>query len=90
MSLPLYFREWQPELVLAPFFDAGHAWNRDRGDLPSADDETLLSVGIGAHVRLLPQLEVEVIWGEALQDVDSFGDDSLQGRGLHLGAQWAF
>jgi hemolysin activation/secretion protein len=88
--LPLYWREWRPELVLVPFLDAGRAWNRDRGDLPSADDETLLSAGVGARMRLLPRLSVEVDWGYGLEDADSHGDDSLQGRGLHLGARWAF
>jgi hemolysin activation/secretion protein len=70
---------------LASFFDAGHAWNRDR---PSPGRDTLYGVGVGLHVLPFSTLELGVEWAYALRDVQS--GSSLQGRGLLLSVRWGY
>ena len=69
----------------APFFDAGYGWNESRGAFPKGKDETLLSAGIGARAVLVSHLAFEVYWGEAIEDTDPIGENSLQDDGVHLG-----
>ena len=71
---------------LATFFDAGHAWNRER---PSPGRDTLYGVGLGVHVLPFSTLELGVEYAWALRDVDDAGS-SLQARGLLLSARWRY
>jgi hemolysin activation/secretion protein len=70
---------------LATFFDAGHAWNRDR---PSPGRDTLYGVGFGVHVLPFSTLELGLEWAWPLHDVQS--GSSLQGRGLLLSMRWGY
>jgi hemolysin activation/secretion protein len=73
---------WRPSLALAPFFDAGRSWNADRG---TTGDQNLASVGIGLLLGLNEQAHFEIYWGDSLENVSHFGEDSLEDEGIHLG-----
>lgn len=79
------WREWHPRFELAPFVDAGHSWNTDRGELGAS---TLLGVGIGGRLQLREGLDFQVYWGHDVKEVRNLGDDSLQDQGVHLGIVW--
>jgi len=69
------------ELDLAPFVDAGKAWNTDRAD---PDPDTLTSVGLGLLVRVKQRYRLDIWYGEALEDdiADPIGS-SLQEDGIN-------
>jgi hemolysin activation/secretion protein len=79
---------WHPDLEAIPFVDAGYAWNQSRGPFPKGEDQDLIGAGIGARLDVSSHLAFEVFWGASLADVDSFGEDSLQDHGVHLGLRW--
>jgi hemolysin activation/secretion protein len=60
----------------------------ERGPFPNGEDQDLIGAGIGAQLMISSQLAFEVFWGASLADVDSFGEDSLQDHGVHLGLRW--
>lgn len=69
---------------IAPFLDWGRAWDED---IPSQDDESVsvYSAGIGFLWQPMPALNMELYWGEALEDdVKSDKGDDLQDDGIHF------
>ncbi len=68
------------QLRLAPFVDAGHAWNTD---LPTPDPKTIASIGLGLRWDPGPGVHARLYWGGALKDVDTPGND-IQDSGLHF------
>jgi hemolysin activation/secretion protein len=77
---------WADFVELAPFFDFGRAWNRER-KTPGPQD--IASVGVGVRwalttswpVPIRPQFEL--YWGHRLRKVEKPGG-SLQDNGIHL------
>jgi hemolysin activation/secretion protein len=77
---------WADFLELAPFFDFGRAWNRER-KTPGPQD--ISSVGVGVRwalttswpVPIRPQFEL--YWGHRLRKVEKPGGP-LQDNGIHL------
>jgi len=68
---------------LAPFFDWGRAWDED---VPSQNDEpvSIYSAGLGVLWEPVTGLNLELYWGEALEDeVKSDKGDDLQDDGVH-------
>lgn len=68
------------QLWLAPFVDAGHAWNTD---LPTPGPRTVAGAGLGLRWDPGPGVHVRLYWGGALRGVDTPGDD-IQDAGLHF------
>jgi hemolysin activation/secretion protein len=80
-------REGNPYLQLVPFADIGAGWNNDR---PTPDPDTISSVGIGAVITPLKQIEMSVFWGHALRVIENPGYDP-QDDGIHFAIRvWAF
>lgn len=76
------------ELRLAPFVDAGFAWDDDDDLVPSRDrfDRFYASVGFGLLYNYGNRFEMRAYFGEPLvRDVTPQGD-RLQDRGIHLEA----
>jgi hemolysin activation/secretion protein len=77
---------WADFVELAPFFDFGRGWNRER-KTPGPQD--IASVGVGVRwalttswpVPIRPQFEL--YWGHRLRKVEKPGG-SLQDNGIHL------
>ena len=82
VSLELRIPLWQSRasaVQLAPFVDAGWAWNEGpRGS------RTLASAGLGLRVELGPHLRGELFWGQRLKDVAKPADRDLQDSGVHF------
>ena len=88
LPLPMpSWREWQPRLELAPFFDVGRSWNTDRA---TVGPKTLMSAGVGGRLGLFEKLDFEVYWGHAIESVEELGDGGLQDDGVHIGAVWSW
>jgi hemolysin activation/secretion protein len=69
-------------LELAPFYDYGRSWNRDR---PTPQPEVLESAGLGLIAPISAMFYAEVYWGHALSDVPDISDEhNLQDDGLHF------
>jgi hemolysin activation/secretion protein len=66
-------------LQIAPFFDVGSAWNRNR---PTASPTTLYSSGLALRMRPTPWLRAEMTWAKRLADVER--PDGLQGDGFQF------
>ncbi|MDJ0849479.1 MAG: ShlB/FhaC/HecB family hemolysin secretion/activation protein [Myxococcota bacterium] len=81
------WREWRPTLEIAPFFDVGRSWNKERGEL---GPRTLMSVGVGGRLGLWEGLDVQVYWGHDLKDVENLGTNTLQDDGVHMGVLWSW
>jgi hemolysin activation/secretion protein len=64
---------------LAPFFDVGRAWNRDR---PTLSPTTLYSAGLALRVQPWSWLSGELSWAERLADVER--PEGLQGDGIQF------
>ncbi len=86
--LPLFADRQRPDgwdwrsLTVAAFADYGTSWDQDTG-LPSDEKERIYSIGAGAIWTPLPGLSGYVYYGEALNDLETAGDD-LQDRGWHF------
>jgi hemolysin activation/secretion protein len=76
---------------LAPFIDAGIAWNKDdnpnNASLPS--QKFLAGVGLGVLWEPLPQLNVRVDYGLPLVNLTDKGNN-LQDSGLYFGVNYKF
>jgi hemolysin activation/secretion protein len=68
---------------LAPFFDVGGAWNRNR---PTGSPTTLYSTGLALRVQPWPFLRGELTWAERLADVER--PEGLQGDGVQFRVVW--
>ena len=66
-------------LVLAPFIDAGRAWNTDR---PSPDDNLLYSIGCGLRWRPSSHILGLIYYGHGFVDVPAPEEDNLQNDGV--------
>lgn len=65
---------------LAPFFDAGGAWNVDDSPEPT----TISSVGIGLLATPCRHVAAELYWGHPLRHIEVPDDDNAQDLGLHF------
>ena len=81
------WREWQPSLEIAPFYDVGYSWNTDR---PNLGDKLLMSIGVGGRLGLTENLEFQAYWGYDLENIANVGDASLQDDGVSLGVVWSW
>ncbi len=68
-------------LQLAAFFDAGGARNKSA---PNPDPRDLSSIGGGLIWSPSPNLSAELYFAEALDDVPSGGEHSIQDDGIHF------
>ena len=69
-------------IQIAPFFDYGQGWNT-KTHTPSPWD--ISSAGIGIRWRINPKSLVELYWGKALRNLESYEDKSdLQSNGFHF------
>ncbi|HEX7082294.1 MAG TPA: POTRA domain-containing protein [Gammaproteobacteria bacterium] len=66
---------------LAVFADYGVSWDEDNA-LATSREERIASVGLGTLWNPIPWLNVEVYWGDALDEPSDPGE-SLQDRGIH-------
>ena len=64
---------------LAPFFDVGQGWNRNR---PTLSPTTLYSTGLALRVAPWPFLRADVTWARRLAHVER--PDGLQGNGFQF------
>ena len=69
------------DLAVAPFVDAGNAWNRDR---PSSGPHTLIGVGAGLRWRYRDWLSARLYWGHDLRALARVGARDLQDSGVHF------
>ena len=80
----------RPWLEIGPFVDAGYASDHERakpiGDVgsPSRPPDTLVGVGVAAHLTLTPRTALELTWGDALKNVPTPEDYDLQDSGIYL------
>jgi hemolysin activation/secretion protein len=70
----------RPVLELAPFFDFGKGWNRERDESP----QSIASAGLGLRWSPHPRLGFEAYWGAKLRDVDEGDPEGLQDLGIHV------
>jgi hemolysin activation/secretion protein len=77
--------EGEPILQLAPFFDVGHSWNRDR---PTEGPKTLPAIGVGLRWAVTRFIHAEIYWGQNLNDVMTSGD--LQDHGVQFSVRTSF
>jgi hemolysin activation/secretion protein len=68
-----------PSVEIAPFFDFGQSWNRERD---TGDDQTLLSVGGALRIAFTRFLSGELSWGEDLVSANDVGNNRLQDAGV--------
>ncbi len=69
-------------LELAPFYDYGRSWNRDR---PTPQPEVLESAGLGLIAPINATFYGEVYWGHTLRNVPDISDEhNLQDDGIHF------
>jgi hemolysin activation/secretion protein len=73
-------------LRLAPFFDWGHAWNKNRDGAGRNVSKTIRSAGLGLRYDWSERISAYAYWGEALVDVSKTGEN-IQEDGFHLGIQ---
>jgi hemolysin activation/secretion protein len=66
-------------LMLATFFDVGHAWNRK--GTPSK--ETIEGVGVGLRYAFSDRIQARAYWAYALRDAPT-RDNNIQDNGFHL------
>ena len=72
----------QTLLEIAPFYDYGRSWNRDR---PTPQPEVLESAGLGLIATINALTYGEVYWGDTLRDVPDISDEhNLQDDGIHF------
>jgi len=81
--IPIWRRaSGQTVLELAPFYDYGRSWNRDR---PTPQPEKLESVGLGLVAPVSARFYAEVYWGDTQRDVPDISDEhNLQDDGIHF------
>jgi len=81
LRLPIWRRsvDGRALVQLAPFFDVGGAWNRNR---QTGTPTTLYSSGLSLRVQPWDWLHGELTWAERLADVER--PDGLQGDGIQF------
>ncbi|MBI1778226.1 MAG: ShlB/FhaC/HecB family hemolysin secretion/activation protein [Proteobacteria bacterium] len=67
-------------LQLAPFFDYGAGWNKDR---PTPSPRNIGSVGLGLRLDLGGRIHAQLYYGKALREVP-VSPRSLEDRGIHF------
>lgn len=74
-------------LELAPFADVGHGWNHSGHP---GESQTLAGVGLGLIWNVGRNVQGRLQWAAHLKDLERFGEDDLQDRGLHfsLAGSW--
>jgi hemolysin activation/secretion protein len=84
LRLPLISKkaEQVPILELAPFVDAGYAFNRNQ----RPGGEYLVSIGLGLLFNPNEHLSARVYWGQHLNDVND-NSGNLQDLGIHFNIQ---
>jgi len=91
LRIPLWRpSENRPSLELAPFFDAGHSWNRDREGLEDFGPFTLLGAGIGASLSFREWLRAEIYWGTDLKKLDIPTAWDLQDTSIYFQVRGGF
>jgi len=73
----------RPQLEIAPFFDAGHAWNESS----PTRSKTLTSIGVGLRLSPTNTIRGEFYWGYRLND-EIIEGDFLQRNGFHFRVVW--
>jgi hemolysin activation/secretion protein len=69
-------------LQFCPFFDFGHGWAA-KG--PTADPQTLASVGAGLRLNLFDRGTANIYWGQMLNHIPAPGPGgNLQDHGVHV------
>jgi len=83
LRLPVWRAEGRSIVELAPFFDFGYAFNRNRA---TPEPDTLASAGIG--LRLFPHrsVEAQLYWGYQIDEVATSGN--LQDDGVQFRVRW--
>ncbi|PPT05549.1 Putative hemagglutinin-related protein [Geitlerinema sp. FC II] len=77
----LQIPQWEGQLDIVPFVDAGVVWNSD--DRNDPERNTLVSAGLGLRFRLGDRLRLAVDWGIPFMDLEDRGD-SWQEEGLYF------
>lgn len=86
VRLPLWrMKEGVPVLQLAPFFDLGHSWNRNRGP---GSRTTLASLGVGLRWRVNRFADAQIYWGHDLNGVPTDGNLQDDGVSFRLTVHW--
>ena len=81
---------WQDrflDLSLAPFFDVGRSWNRER---PTTSPKTIYSAGIALSAEAFGFLNAELSWAGNLRDVDNLTSSDLQDDGFYFSVSARF
>jgi hemolysin activation/secretion protein len=73
----LYNKSGNPMAQLAPFFDAGGAWNVGG----STDPKTIYSAGIGLLLNPCKYFSGQIYWGYRFRDID-MPENNLQDQGI--------
>lgn len=81
LRVPLMRRGSRPLLEAGPFVDGGWAGNKDR---PDNGPTTIAGAGLAARLHLGPAVRLDVAWAEALKDVGTPADPTLQDRGVYF------
>ncbi|WP_017660769.1 two-partner secretion domain-containing protein [Baaleninema simplex] len=77
----LQIPQWEGQLDIVPFVDAGVVWNSD--DRNDPERNTLVSAGLGLRFRLGDRLRLAFDWGIPFMDLEDRGD-SWQEEGLYF------
>ncbi|MBO9998208.1 MAG: filamentous hemagglutinin N-terminal domain-containing protein [Cyanobacteria bacterium SID2] len=77
----LQIPQWNGQLDIVPFVDAGVVWNSD--DRNDPERNALVSAGLGLRFRLGDRLRLAVDWGIPFMDLEDRGD-SWQEEGLYF------
>ncbi|MGC9504523.1 ShlB/FhaC/HecB family hemolysin secretion/activation protein [Baaleninema sp.] len=76
--------QWEGQLDIVPFVDAGVVWNSD--DRNDPERNTLVSAGLGLRFRLGDRLRLAFDWGIPFMDLEDRGD-SWQEEGLYFSVE---
>lgn len=74
----------RPIVMLVPFVDAGHAWDRRRSD---KEEDPIASSGLALAVSPIEPLRAEISWGHRFRDVKPKGR-GLQREGIFVEVVW--
>lgn len=77
--------KWNSTLMIAPFLDFGHGWNRAR---ENPEVSTLFSGGLGLRWRVGQQFTARFDWGVPFKVLNSSDKSSLQENGLYFSLLW--
>ena len=82
----LHGRDDREVLTVVPFVDAGGGWNKEFEHALGRSErnhESIVSAGVGLHIRPTSWIDAEIYWGHAFSEFES-GGDNLQDRGIHF------